>query len=301
MKFPSRIKPIAAMLGMIALPLATSSAHALTTTCDLTALNSTCQFSTDSTSGQAIYTNPDNTSKVGSGVIDPFLTLQAPTGEDPQNDSGYSTDASALPLDDKRDNGNNQFTRTFSLNQVGFFTIGSIQYYGFFLDVNEPNGDKSLISLDYVKLFDTKQTSNVLLDTDSLSAPDNQVGWNLVYNLDANADNSVLLDYDLFNGSGNGYDMELLIPVSAFAGVALDSRIVFATAFSQEGDGFEEWAHLAGTGVEVCPPGTIGTPPDNCALPPVTVPEPGELSLLGLGLVSLVAIRRRQPRRSPSA
>lgn len=42
-----------------------------------------------------------------------------------------------------------------------------------------------------------------------------------------------------------------------------------------------------------CPDGQIGTPPD-CEDPPVGVPEPGTLGLLGIGLLGLSLRRRRQ-------
>ena len=91
------------------------------------------------------------------------------------------------------------------------------------------------------------------------------------------------MDYNLFAGSGLGYDLRVLIPTSAFIGLAADSRILFSSAFGGDtavaganaADGFEEWAYL---------PGTFA----------FAAPEPGSLGLLAAALLPLVILRRRR-------
>jgi hypothetical protein len=293
------------VLATTALTVAASGAQA--TLCSLAGgTGSSCTFPNpggDSSNGGAYYTNPANVDNVGSGVINPFLTVQNKGTE-----SGFSTDVTGndLPLDDKRNNANT-FTNTFSLSELGTVSGAGIgdstsTYYEFFLDVNEPDNNPDwLISLDYLKIYDTGSSSAVTLGgSTTLSDLDSQ-GWTLLYDLGSNA---VLLNYDLFKGSGNGYDMTLLIPTTAFSSVGSTSnRIVFANTFGSSGsstsgadsaDGFEEWAFNSGTNV-VCPPGTVGTPPDCVIVPPQEIPEPAVLSLVGLGLLGLgwTAHRRR--------
>lgn len=237
----------------------------------------------------AIYNNPDNALIVGSGLVDPFLTVQKNGTE-----SGFTTDAASnvLPLDVKRAEGNGQFTRTFTIGDL--FAVDG--YYRFFLDINEPlGGSQSLIDLLTLKIYNTGSSSEVLLDKDdvtNLTDLDSQGGWSLLYDL---GNNQVNLDYGVVgSGSGKGFDMEVLIPTALFVGNATDT-IVFASAFNRTGDGFEEWwVQTRGTPPDVCPPGTTGTPPDCTQFPPVEIPEPGTLALFGLGMFGLAAVRRRK-------
>lgn len=259
---------------------------------------STCVLGT---SPGAVFNNPGNEEVIGSGLINPFLTLQRTPYEE-----GFSTDAKTpdLPLDVKRAEGNNQFTRTFTIGDLGWITLGGTDYFQFFLDVNEPaTGKQSLISLLTLKIYDAGPVASIDLgknDITALSQLDTQ-GWTKVYDLGVG--NSVLLDYNVISGgSGKGFDMEVLVPKSLFSSDPLN-RIVFASAFgntdkkaSDTSDaGFEEWWYrTSGTTTEVCPPGTTGTPPDCVKIPPEQIPEPGALFLVGAGLLGLGGLARRR-------
>jgi hypothetical protein len=256
-------------------------------TCNLFLVGQSCSFATDTTGGVAQFNNPANLSNIGSGVITPVLTEQHNGTE-----GGVSTDdlnVNTLPLDDKRDN-TNTFTTTFQLNQLGFVTVGGVDYFAFFLDINEPNGgNNSLLSLDTLRIWGRSGTSGetapfMLNNTNVTSIADLDLIPNiqLVYALGPG--NVLMMDYNLFAGSGLGYDLSFLVPTSAFIGLAADSRILFSSAFGLSGgttpgadaaDGFEEWAFLPGAGPRI-----------------VTVPEPGTLALLALPLLALVRRRR---------
>src|SRR5689334_10861593 len=113
MQFRNRAVWYAVVAGML---LVGRGATVQATTCDLTSgTDSSCTIVGDSSVGTVIFGNPDTSTIVGSGLIDPFLTVQQNGTE-----SGFSTDLSDnnnLPLDDKRDN-LSKFTNTFTLGDV---------------------------------------------------------------------------------------------------------------------------------------------------------------------------------------
>src|SRR5215218_3796513 len=87
--------------------------------------------------GTAIFTT-DFTQPAGTGVFDPFLSIQANGTEE-----GYNTSAGVF--DTKREPQWNHELTVGDLEQSRT-TINGVDYYSFTLDVNEPNaGTKSLI------------------------------------------------------------------------------------------------------------------------------------------------------------
>ena len=202
------------------------------------------------------------------------------------------TDAYNTRVNDVNDNGSsNTFNHEITLATVPVQTIGLVDYYSFFLDINEEGNDSDkYLSLDNVMIF----TSTVA----NQSSEPLPVGT-LRYNMDAGSDNTVLLNFDLEPGSGRA-DMELLVPTSLFTG-ALGSNFVYLySIFGGVGtnpgagfpagnyaasDGFEEWARGTGTFEEPPPP----PPPDIDS-----VPEPASLLLVGSGLAAAAAARRRR-------
>ncbi|MBA2584989.1 MAG: hypothetical protein H0U99_00700 [Chthoniobacterales bacterium] len=184
---------------------------------------------------QFVFTDQQPT---GTGVIDPFLRLQATP-----NEEGYNTSLAtpAAPFDDKA--GVWTHDVRYSDLQQSTVSIGGTQYFKLLLDINEPAGSKSLISLDSLQIYTSATAAPLVTDVSNL----NSLGT-LRYNIDAGGDSYVLLDAARNHGSGSG-DMYAYIPVSNFAGTLADDYVYLYSRFgdqqtadaTSEG-GFEEWA-----------------------------------------------------------
>lgn len=179
--------------------------------------------------GQFVYTPQQPT---GTGVIDPFLRVQADGSEQGYNTSG------GTPFDDKAGIWTHDIQ--FSDLKTTAVSLNGVSYYQLLLDINEPGGSKSLISLDQLQFYTSAVGSKTTTDVASLGT--------LRWSLDGAGDSYILLDAARNNGSGSG-DMLAYIPTSAFAGVSDSDYIYMFTRFgdqmsadgTSEG-GFEEWS-----------------------------------------------------------
>ena len=123
--------------------------------------------------------NPQST---GTGVLDPFLRIQA-------NDQEQGYNSNAAPLDDK----SGTWTHDLLLSSLGAVDYKDVDCYQFVLDINENTGSNNeLLSLDSVKIY-TSTTPNQSVALGSL------IGT-LRYDLDTGGDNAILLDYSLNSG-----------------------------------------------------------------------------------------------------
>jgi hypothetical protein len=169
----------------------------------------------------------------GTGVFDPFLTIQNTPTEQGYNSSDLNFDTKRVP----------QWNHEIQFSQLQTTTINGAEYFGFVIDVNEPNGPKSLISLDSLKIW----TSATLQNSTSTDAEGNFSGslGNLVFDLGAG--NSVTYE-DSRHGSGSG-DINVFIPVADFAGVSANDYIYMYQRWGSSDmsdGGFEETALIAG-------------------------------------------------------
>src|SRR5438552_8856386 len=174
--------------------------------------------------GTAIFefTQPQPT---GTGYIKPFLRVQNDPSEEGYNTSG------GTPFDDKA--GPWTHNLTFADLMTTAVTISGQNYFKLLLDINEPGGANSTISLDQLQFYTSASGSATTTNISSLGT--------LRYSFIAG--DQVLLDAARNHGSGSG-DMYAYIPVSAFAGTASTDFVYMYCAFGgtdPSQGGFEEW------------------------------------------------------------
>jgi len=166
----------------------------------------------------------------GTGYIKSFLRVQANSSEQGYNTSG------GTPFDDK----SGPWTHDIQLSdlEASIVTIGNIRYYRLLLDVNEPGGSKSYVTLDKLDFYTSDVGGKTTTDVGSLGV--------LRWSLDGAGDSWIILDAARNHGSGSG-DMYAYIPVQAFHG-ALSTDFVYiycqfgTTAGGTSEGGFEEWS-----------------------------------------------------------
>ena len=166
----------------------------------------------------------------GTGEIQSFLRVQSDPTEEGYNTSG------GTPFDDK----SGPWTHDIRVSdlEASIVTIGEIQYYKLLLDVNEPGGEKSLISMDRLEFYTSDVGGQTTTDISSLGV--------LRWSLDGAGDSYVLLDAGRNHGSGSG-DMYAYIPVANFADALSTDFVYMYVRFGDQvgassAGGFEEWS-----------------------------------------------------------
>jgi len=170
----------------------------------------------------------------GTGVIQPFLRVQASPTEQGYNTSG------GTPFDDKAGPWTHDIQ--FSDLQATAVNINGAAYFVVMVDLNEPGGSKSTISLENLQFYTSATGSST---TENLS----QLGT-LRYSMDtAGGDNTVLFDAARNHGSGSG-DAFFYIPATAFAGTNANDFVYmyvnFGSADVTTAGGFEEFTLVRG-------------------------------------------------------
>ena len=181
--------------------------------------------------GALFQTNNDH--PTGTGVYNPFLTLQANGTEQGYNSSTGNFDTKREP----------QWNHEIRFSDLQTTTINGTAYFGFSVDINEPNGAKSTISLDGLSIY-TSSTLQSSTSTNGSGTFNGSLGI-LRYDLGAN---QVLYD-DQNTGSGGG-DLNIYIPVSAFGNTSANDYVYmyqrWGSADAMTQGGFEETALIRG-------------------------------------------------------
>lgn len=198
----------------------------------------------------ALYVWTD-TQPTGTGYIDSFVRIQGAANGGVEQ--GYNTSGRPFAFDEKEPL---NYTHNVQIKDLGSgVNINGTEYYQFLLDVNEPGGNKSNISLDGLKIFTSPAGSQTTANVNSLGT--------LRY--DMGAGNWVLLDASRNGGSGSG-DMYAFIPKSLFAGASPDDYMYLYSKLGANAEaqaGFEEWANIkytSGSTTGGTTGGTTGSP-----------------------------------------
>jgi hypothetical protein len=183
----------------------------------------------------------------GTGGLNSFVGIEASGTEE-----GYNTSNPAVPFDEVG------LTRDVQFGELE--NIGG--NYLFVLDINEPSGGQSLLSLDELQIYISatgSQNTTVLGDLGTL-----------IYDLDAGGDNVVLMDFDNAPGIGVS-DVLMTVSASTFAGVSPTDIVILYSRFGDTesaDEGVETWAFkTTQTAIDTDDDG-IFDPNDNCPSTP---------------------------------
>ena len=209
-------------------------------------LNATGTVVVPTSFGDAVFT-VDYTQPAGTGVFEPFLTIQANGVEQGYNSSTPNFDTKREP----------QWNHEVKLSDLTTTTVNGVEYFSFLLDINEPNSSAtSMISLDALKIYTSSTLLGAVTDINSLGTQR--------FDLDLPSDSYIKYD-DLNSGSGQA-DIAFFVPTSSFLTASLTDYVYmyqkFGSNFSADTllnsqGGFEETS--LGGGVSFNPVPEVGS------------------------------------------
>src|SRR6185503_11279279 len=153
-------KPMKTLGALAAAAVMLPSVSALALEVDLTAAGDTSLHAVPGDVGGNGLVQNFTSHPSGTGVFDPFLTLErTASGGNPNGiERAYNTDGhSALYLDQQRP----QWNTLLTLGDLAVVNVNGGSYYAFELDANEPGGKKSLLSVDNIRIY-TSSSDNTM-------------------------------------------------------------------------------------------------------------------------------------------
>ena len=202
----------------------------------------------------------------GTGVIDPFLTIQKKNLEESFNSDYFQVLDATRP----------EWNHSIQISDLVEYTPG---YYEFLLDINEPNGDKSLLTQHELEVYIVSSSIGGSIS----SYGDLTTNGTKIWDLDGPEDSQIEYDYALWNGSGQNIDASVAIPKSLFDPFDSDSYVYLYAQFGEMKDGKVKTGSKSEDGFEEYVVRTGQQP----------VPEPATMLLLGSGLFGLLGFRRK--------
>jgi hypothetical protein len=206
----------------------------------------------------------------GTGVIDPFLTIQRKGWEHSFNSDDFPVLDATRP----------RWNHSIQITDLVEYNSG---WYEFLLDINEPGGAKSLLTQQELEVYlvDSAYGGSI----SSLSYL--QTVGNLIWDLDRLEDSAIEYDYRLWQGSGQNIDASFELPKDLFAGYSEDTYVYLYAKFGElDPNGF-----LAAT--NNLSPSEAGFEEYVLRASGAPVPIPSTVLLLGSGLLGLAGFRRK--------
>ncbi|MEN8264296.1 MAG: PEP-CTERM sorting domain-containing protein [Nitrospirota bacterium] len=218
------------------------------------------------------FDDPDQTTvSSGTGVIDPFLTIQRKTWEHSFNSDYFAVLDATRP----------KWNHSLQISDLIEYNSG---WYEFLLDINEPKNDTSVITQHELEVYIVPNSvGGSLTELENGLTGLRDVG-DLIWDLDRLEDSVIEHDYKIWQGSGQNIDSSFELPTTLFSGYSLDDYVYLYALFGGKatnsflGDnntseaGFEEYVLREGR---------------------TAIPEPGTLFLLGSGLLGITVFRNK--------
>ncbi len=182
-------------------------------------------------------------------------------------------------------------SREVQLAELNTVTLGGSDYYRFALDLAEPGGGDSKVSLTDLRIFvrDTVVSNATSTAELFLGSPLYAFG----------AGDRVDLDYSVVGGGSGKSDMFFYMPASLFSAFQSDDYFYLYSQFGNVGGGqsadgsFEEWAIAPTNGLTVHQVPNAPLPEPTTAPFGAPIPEP-TTALFGAALVGVLGLARRR-------